>query len=122
MAMVVVAGAILRCSHLGSARLTIGDPHLSVDGRAAVTAGKELGISFAPGAPGVLTPCPFSTPAGASPCTATVAASAGVSTLLLVGGVGVLLDSAGGQAINANDPAATWSVLDPGQTRLAVGR
>jgi hypothetical protein len=122
MAMVVVAGAILRCSHLGSARPTIGDPRLSVDGRAAVTAGKELGISFAPGAPGVLTPCPFSTPAGASPCTATVAASAGVSTLLLVGGVGVLLDSAGGQAINANDPAATWSVLDAGQTRLAVGR
>jgi len=47
-------------------------------------------------------------------------ATSGVSTQLTVGDLGVLLDNASGQAINANDPSAAWSVADAGQTLLSV--
>jgi hypothetical protein len=58
-----------------------------------------------------------------APCIATVAASpSGVSTLWEVGGKGVLLDTASGTTTNADDPAATWKVSDPGQTKLSVDR
>jgi uncharacterized Zn-binding protein involved in type VI secretion len=121
---VVVAGGIISCSHQGTARLPSGDPRLQVDGKPVVTEGKEAGVSFATGAATVLTPCPNpapSGPPGSSPCTATLAAIAGVSTLLAVGGVGVLLDSATGQTVNASGPG-TWRISDAGQAELTVGR
>lgn len=118
----LVAGAVIQCSHGGMAKLPNGSPKLQVSGQPAVTAGQEVGISFAPGAPTVITPCPLPGPSNPSPCTATQSAVAGVSTLLKVGGSGVLLDTATGPAINANDPAATWSVASAGQTVLDIAR
>jgi hypothetical protein len=123
MPQIVVAGTtgtIIQCSHKGTAHLPKGDNRLQISDNPAVTAGQEAGVSFAPGSPNVVTPCPYSTSQGPSPCTATLAATAGISTQLMVGGVGVLLDNATGQATNANDPSATWSVLNASQTLLSV--
>jgi hypothetical protein len=120
MADVVVVGAVLACSHQGQAKLAAGDSRLTVDGQAVAVSGQEVGVSFAPGSPGLLTPCPFSTNAGPSPCAATVAATAGVSRLVTVGGSGVLLSTATGTATNPQDPSATWSVTNPGQHKLAA--
>ena len=113
MQQVVVAGAIIQCSHGGKAQLPKGDNRLQISNKPVVTAGQEVGISFA-------ATCPFKTNSGPSPCSATVAASAGKSTLLVIGGTGVLLDNATGQATNANDPSANWKVSDAGQTLLSV--
>lgn len=118
MADVVVTGGVLKCSHQGQAKLSSGDSRLTVDGKAAVVSGQEVGVSFADGSPGVTVPCPFTTNAGESPCTATSAATAGLSTKLLVGGLGVLLDTATGQTVNK--PPATWSVADAGQSKLTA--
>jgi hypothetical protein len=115
---VLVAGATLQCSHGGRRQVLSGSPKLEVAGNAVVTAGMETGLPFAPGAPGVLSPCPILTPSGApSPCAATVAATAGFATRLTVGGAPALLDTASGQTINVQSPG-TWSVSDAGQTKL----
>jgi hypothetical protein len=121
MADVVVVGGIIKCSHQGMARLVSGDSRMNVDGKDVVIQGQEVGLSFAP-ASGLIAPCPFPPPPapnpGTSPCTATVAASAGISTKLTVGNLGVLLDTASGKAVNAQDPSATWSIHSAGQTKL----
>ncbi len=119
MAMVVSVGGIIKCSHGGQRRLTSGDSRLNVDGNNVVVQGQEIGLSFAPAPPVVITPCPVQTPAGnPSPCTATLAATSGISTKLTVGGLGVLLDTARGNATNAQDPSATWSIANAGQNKL----
>jgi hypothetical protein len=123
MQQVVVAGAIIQCSHGGTARLPKGDNRLEISNKPAVTAGQETGVSFALGAPTTVVPCPHLTPppaARSSPCSATQAAQKGISTLLVIGNAGVLLRNASGQATNADDPAAKWSVADAGQTLLSV--
>jgi hypothetical protein len=118
MALVVVSGALVKCSHGGQLKLSTGDSRLDVRGAAAVTSGMEAGLAFAPGAPGVLVPCPITTPAGApSPCTSTMRATSGTATKLFVGTTAVLLDSAGGKTINAQSPG-DWSIADPGQSKL----
>ncbi|WP_328524054.1 hypothetical protein [Kribbella sp. NBC_00359] len=117
---VLVVGGVLACSHQGRAKLSSGDSRLTVDGNDAVVRGQEVGISFATGSPGVEAPCPFSTNAGPSPCAATLAATAGFSSKLTVGGVQVLLDTALGNATNPQDSSATWSVADPGQRKLTA--
>jgi hypothetical protein len=117
MAMVVVKGAIIKCSHGGQLKLSSGDSKLEVDGSGAVTSGMEAGLAFAPGGPDVVAPCPYTTPAGVtSPCSSTTPATQGTSTKLTVGGMAVLLDSAQGQTINV--PPGTWSVTNAGQSKL----
>ncbi len=127
MQQVLVAGATIQCSHGGTARLPNGDKRLQISNKSAVTAGQEVGVSFAPGAPTTVVPCPHQTkssPPAPSPCSATQAAQNGISTLLVVDNAGilagVLLHNASGQATNADDPAAKWSVADAGQTLLSV--
>ena len=118
MAKVVVKGATIKCSHGGQVQVSSGDSRLQVDGNGAVTSGMEAGLAFAPGAPGVMAPCPITTPAGApSPCSSTTPAASGTATKLSVGEVPVLLDSAQGQTINAVSPG-TWSIGDAGQSKL----
>jgi len=120
---VVVVGGVIQCSHKGTITLSSGDNRLEISSAAALTAGMEVGLSFAPGAPGVLVPCPFpapSGPPGSSPCAATIKATAGISAQLTVGGLGVLLDNASGQATNPNDPSATWSIAQAGQTLVSI--
>ena len=115
---VLVAGATLKCSHQGSAKLPGGDSRLQVANKPVVTSGMEAGTIAFPD-------CTFKDPktGSPSPCMGTKAAlPAGVSKLLTVGGVGVVMDSASGQAVNASDPSATWSVGDAGQTLLSVDR
>jgi hypothetical protein len=119
-AKVVVAGATLECSHGGRLELLTGSPSLQVAGQSVVTSGMESGLSFAPGAPGVLAPCPIQTttsPPAPSPCSSTGPASTGLAAKLVVGGTPVLLDGAGGTTVNAQSPG-TWSVADAGQTQL----
>jgi len=109
---ILVAGATIKCKHGGLIGLTGGATAMKISSAGVLTKGAENGLSFAAGAP----PCPMTTPAGApSPCT-TMPATAGVSTKVSVGTVGVLLDSATGPATNPQDPAATWSVVNAGQS------
>jgi hypothetical protein len=122
---VLVAGGTIQCSHGGSVKVLQGDDRLEIANAAVIVAGMESGLSFAPGSPGVQTPCPWPSAvqppvAGSSPCTATMAAGAGVSQQLTVGGKGALLDNANGLATNSNVPAATWSVAMAGQTLVSV--
>ena len=49
-----------------------------------------------------------------------LAATAGVSTLLTIGGVGVLLSSAQGPCVNPADQSANWSIAPAGETVLSV--
>jgi hypothetical protein len=116
---VLVVGGVIQCSHKGMLKLLNGDSRLEIADAAALTFGMEAGLSFAPGGPGVLVPCLHTTSAGSSPCTATLNATTGVSTQLTVGGLGVLLDNASGQATNA-DPPASWSVAQAGQMLVSV--
>ena len=120
---VVVTGGLIQCSHMGVVKLSGGDVRIAVSGAGAITFGMEANLSFAPGAPGLVTPC--ACPNKAPPpafvyCTATLPATTGVSTLLAIDGKGVLLANASGRAINAADPAATWSVAAPGQILLTA--
>ena len=122
---VVVVGGTIQCKHGGAVKLQQGDDRLEIAGAAVFVAGMESGLSFAPGSPGLLTPCPWPSAAqppvvGSSPCTATMAAVTGISLQLTVGGKGALLDNASGSATNSNDPAATWSVAIAGQTLVSV--
>lgn len=121
----VVAGGIVQCSHGGQSKIPSGNPKLQVSGNAAVTTGMEVGIPFlplgSPPTPNNPAPCPqmLQPPAvGPSPCSATMAAIAGLSQKLTIDGVAVLLDSASGLAINPADPAAKWSISTPGQQLL----
>jgi hypothetical protein len=114
---VLVAGAIIQCTHGGTRKIASGDSRLEVAGKGAITYGMEGGLSFAPGAPDVISPCPMQTPAGApSPCSATTPATSGIASKLDVGNMPALLDGAGGLTVNASDPSARWSVASSGQT------
>jgi hypothetical protein len=124
---VVIVGGTIQCKHGGSVKLQQGDERLQIGDGAVVVSGMEAGLSFAPGSPGLLTPCPWPSSAqppvpGSSPCAATMSALTGVSLQLAVGGKGVLLDTASGAASNPNDPAATWRVAMAGQTLVSVDR
>jgi|ERR1035438_7396060 hypothetical protein len=123
MGMVLVDGATFQCNHKGSVKVSKGDARLTVSGKGAITFGMETGISFAPGSPGLVSPCTKTTPPPAntpSPCASTLPAIAGTATLLSVGGVPVLLDNATGPSTNPNDPAAKWSVAAAGQSLLST--
>ena len=121
---VVVAGGVIQCSHGGQIQFSGGARQLQVSGSGAITSGMKAGLSFAPGAPGVTTPCPKMTtppppPPVSSPCTSS-RATAGVATLLTVGGAGILLSSAQGPCVNPADQNAKWSIASPGETVLSV--
>lgn len=119
---VVVAGGVIQCSHTGQIKFSSGSGKLEVDGAGAITFGMEAGLSFATGAPGVIAPCLQTTPPPASspsPCTSSPA-TAGVSTLMTIGGAGVLLSNAQGLCVNPADPNAKWSIAAPGETVLSV--
>jgi hypothetical protein len=123
---VVVAGGIIQCSHGGQIQFSGGASQLQVSGSGVITSGMEASLSFAQGAPGVTVPCPEMTkpppPATPvpSPC-ASSPATAGVATLLMVGGAGALLSSAQGPCVNpASSAPPTWSIASPGETLLSV--
>jgi hypothetical protein len=128
MSKIVVVGGFVQCSHGGRARLTSGSGQLRIGGADAVVSGGEVGLSFlppeAPPTPDHPVPCPVKgpgTPPPSTPCSATVAATAGVSTEVRVGGLGVLLDTASGQAVNVNDPSARWTIAEAGQAVVDAG-
>jgi hypothetical protein len=122
MGQMLVAGGIIQCSHKGQLKMSEGDSRLTVSGNGAITFGMESGLSFAPGSPGIVSPCPFTDPKSGSPspCASTLPAIAGQATLLTIGGTPVLLDNATGQATNPSDPSATWSVASAGQSLLST--
>jgi hypothetical protein len=121
MPQVLVAGATLKCSHSGMFSFSSGSSKLVVSGKGAILFGAEVGVSFAPGAPGVTAPCTITNPSGTpTPCTITSPALSGASLKLAVGGVPVLLSTAQGMAVNATTGPAPWSVGDPGQQLLSV--
>jgi len=119
MAMVLVKGAIIQCSHGGQLQLTSGDSRLTVNDNGAVTFGMEAGLTFgSPSAPvpGMVSPCTSQVQGVFGPCV-TSPATAGQATKLSVGNVPALLDSAQGTTVCATG-AGTWSVSSAGQTKL----
>jgi hypothetical protein len=121
MPQVLVAGATLKCSHSGMFRLSSGSDKLVVSGNGAILSGAEVGVSFAPGAPGVTAPCTITNPGGSpTPCSIAAPAASGASTMLSVGNVPVLLSTAQGMAVNLTTGPAPWSVGDAGQQVLSV--
>ena len=99
--------------------LSRGSSQLEISGSQAITSGMEAGLSFAPGSPGVTSPCTGELPNGNPSYCTSAPAQAGVSTLLLIGGVGVLLDNATGPTVNLAGPG-TWSIASAGQTLVEV--
>ena len=121
MADVLVAGAVIECSHGGRVRVSSGSSLFTVGGKQVVTVDKLAGLSFAPG-PDVVAPCPVttkSTPPVPSPCTSTLPPTRGMAMTLSVDQVPVALDTASGNTINAQDPG-TWSVSDAGQSDVGA--
>ena len=102
MAKVLTTGSVLICSH-SSGRVTLKAGHqlLTVDGRSVLRTSDLVGSKVAG--------CTNN-----PPCQTVTSVLAGASTKLLVGGEGVLLDSANGVAA----PAGTWSVSAAGQKKL----
>jgi hypothetical protein len=116
MSLVLVAGAIIQCTHQGRLTLAAGDPRVTVKGKGVVLAGKETGLVFGSAAtpvPGMLTPCTATTPSGPQPCVVTPATPDGWSKKLTVGGTPVLLDTASGVTATGR-----WTVANPGQAVL----
>ncbi|MEU0740851.1 hypothetical protein [Streptomyces sp. NPDC006134] len=126
MALVLVEGAVLACSHGGRRRLTGGDPRMTVRGSGVLTAGAEAGIAFGSAAqpvPGMITPCTGTNPSGGpAPCLTTATLPPGLSAKLTVGGKPVLLSTARGVTVPPGAPPGTWSVADPGQDVLEAIR
>ncbi|GGX56849.1 hypothetical protein GCM10010321_87520 [Streptomyces chartreusis] len=122
MALVLVEGAVLTCSHGGRLRLTGGSRHLTVRGKGALTVGSEAGVTFGSAAnpvPGMVVPCACADPTGRpAPCVTTAALPPGQSHKLSVGGTPVLLSTARGVTLPPGAPPGTWSVADPGQNLL----
>jgi hypothetical protein len=122
MSLILVKGAVIKCSHGGQLKLAKGDARLTVDGNGAVTLGMEAGLTFgSPSAPvaGMLAPCSAqtpSTPPAFVPCV-TTPAIAGLALKLAVGGKPVLLDRAQGTTVSGAGPG-TWSVASAGQRKL----
>jgi hypothetical protein len=125
MGLVVVQGAVIKCSHGGQLRLLTGDPRLVVDQNGAMTSGMEAGLTFGSPqvpVPGMLLPCPASSttppaPPVFVPCVTAAALPAGLATKLTVGNLPVLLDSASGPTTSGAGPG-TWSVAKAGQQKL----
>jgi hypothetical protein len=122
MGLVLVKGAVIKCSHGGQLTLRTGDTRLTVDGSGAVTLGMEAGLTFgSPTAPaaGMLAPCGAQTPSTPPtfvPCV-TSPAVAGQAVMLALGGKPALLDKARGTTVSGAGPG-TWSVAKAGQTKL----
>ncbi len=126
MALVVVQGAVIKCTHGGQLRLLTGDARLVVGQNGAVTSGMEAGLTFGSAqvsVPGMVTPCTAQTtsaPIVPAPCVTGATLPAGLATKLTVGNLAVLLASASGLTTGLAAPAApgTWSVGDAGQQKL----
>jgi hypothetical protein len=120
-AQILVAGAVIECSHGGRVRISSGSSLLTVGGKQVVTADMLAGLSFGPG-PDLVVPCPVTTkssPPAPAPCSATLPPTRGLATCLSVDQVPVALDSAGGNTLNSQAPG-TWSVADAGQTDVGA--
>ncbi|GKQ37932.1 hypothetical protein [Streptomyces sp. A012304] len=122
MPLVLVAGAVLQCSHGGQTKLTTGDPRVTVQGQGVVSSGMEAGFQFGAAekpVPGMITPCTGRSPDGSTPVPCLIAAPAppaGLTAKLTVGGRPVLLATASGTTVSG--VPGTWKVSDPGQTVL----
>lgn len=122
MPLVLVAGAVLQCSHGGQTKLTTGDPRVTVQGQGVVGSGMEVGFQFGAAekpVPGMVTPCAGRSPDGSAPMPCVIAAPAppaGLAVKLAVGGKPVLLATANG--ITVSGVPGTWKVADAGQVVL----
>ncbi|MEV0711583.1 hypothetical protein [Nocardia aurea] len=118
MPLVVVAGATITCSHLGTKFLTGGDPHHAIAGKPILTAGSEIGVKFKspndPPGDGLEIPCQAQSGGVFVPCKI-AAPTTGVSVKANIDGKPVLLAISAGVTASATG-AGTWKVTDPGQT------
>ncbi|MGW4895343.1 hypothetical protein ACWEQL_24190 [Kitasatospora sp. NPDC004240] len=123
MALVLVEGATLLCSHGGQTKLLGGDPKVTVQGHGVLPGGAEAGFTFGAAevpVPGMVAPCPAKQPGTGAPQPCVLvgtATPAGLAVKLIVGGRPALLASATGTTVSGLGPG-TWSVADPGQSVL----
>lgn len=105
---VLTAAAQIACAHQGLVQLRASQQTTAVDGSPLLVVGDLAG---APIAGCTLAPGP-----NTKPCTAIATMTVGAATLLAVGGVPALLDTATG--VTDSVPIGTWSVQSAGQTLL----
>ena len=123
MGLVVVRGAIIRCSHGGTLKLSVGDTRMTVQGSGVVTSGMENGITFGSPVtpvPDMVSPCAAQTPTTPpqfKPCLTAAATPDGLARKLTVGDKLVLVENAAGTTASGAGPG-TWQVTDPGQQIL----
>ncbi len=123
MPQVLVVGATLQCPHGGVLKIPTGNPLLKIAGQNAVALGQEVGLSFALGAPYVVSPCPIHNASNApTPCQIESPATAGASTVLAIQNTPVLLSTAFGLAANATEGPSPWKVGFAGETLLNVSK
>lgn len=125
---VVVAGGKLLCGHAGLIAVVAVSTRLTVGAKGVLLLGKEKDLAFLPPTPPPppLTPCTHVTmdnPPKPAPCITKAATTATLATKLTVGGIAVLLKTTTGTTTTiVPNPVlpkdSTWSVSDPGQTRL----
>jgi hypothetical protein len=125
----VVAGGTLLCGHAGEIAVAAVSPRLTVGATGVLLLGQEAGLPFAPSIPAPpppVRPCLHLTtdnPPKPAPCVTKAAVAGSPATKLTVGGVAVLLATTTGTTTTpvpnaAPPPDSTWSVSDPGQSRL----
>lgn len=110
---VLTTADTLKCLHGGTVTVVVAPTRTLTAGGNPV-----LVMSDLPGA--TISGCTFATGSGPSPCLTVIAVSSGMSRVLTVDGSPVLLAGAGGTAVNANLPGATWSALSSGSNVLGA--
>jgi hypothetical protein len=104
---ILTSGGDLRCDHMnGVVQLSASQSLVTIDGRPVLVEGDPEGRP--------ILGCP-NTGAMIKPCTSSLAASAGYSTLLTIDGRRVCLDTVTGLSDGTPPGIVRYAVVDPGQ-------
>lgn len=106
----VTLDAVLKCAHLGVARLTAAQAWVTVGDRPVLVRADPVGRP--------LSGCPNIGPT-IKPCTTTLAVRSGYSTWIHVDGAPVVLDAVTGLTDGTPPGVVTYHVTAPGQTLVS---
>lgn len=113
MSAVLTKGSSLACTHQGTVTLTATQSKLTIGGQAVLVDGDLKAAS--------ISTCGTVPSTGTVKCLQVASAIGGVSTKLMVGGKGVLLDSIQGLTNGTvGGTPQTWSVKSAGQTKVTA--
>ena len=113
MAFVLTTASQLICPHSGTLVLTAARRLLTVDGQPVIVESDLRAATFTPGS------CK-NVGGNLTPCTNISSVTAGLSSMLSVGGEAVTLDTV--QGLTNSTPPAPFQVVTAGQTKLEASR